>query len=283
MTDVRTLLAAYHFGILRDMGFLLGIRPPTSTKAAYIDALAPKLFTPALIDKGLSRISKRERETLAELQRIGGRALASRFRLHLIREGIVDGGTSASRSGPAPSSYLYGPDRKRTTFPVVIARLMAAGLLCGQEITTSYFSNRTKIHYDNVRVLYIPETVAERLPPPPPRRALAVQIEREIHAVEGSARVFQRDLYFYWSAAHTSPLSLTKEGRLYRRDLRLVNDALTHPEDVDANDEPDCPRLLFMRFLLTDLDLLQQRERTVRGVDHPSFLGEEPSQRIRAT
>jgi hypothetical protein len=283
MTDARKLLESYHFGILKDMGLLLKIHPPSGKKQAYINALAPKLFTPALIDKGLSRLSKRERETLAELQRIGERALTSRFRVHLVRAGIVEGGKSAKPRHTVSSYNIHGPERNRTTFSVVIARLMAAGLLCGEEITTSYFSNRTKIHYDNVRVLYIPEAVAERLPSPPPRRSLALQIERVIRAVEGSARAFQRDLYFYWSAAHTSPLSLTKEGRLYRRDLRLVNSAVTQSADIDSHDEPDCPRLLFMRLILTDLGLLQQRDHTVRGIDHPPFLGQEPAQRVRST
>ncbi|MBN1641243.1 MAG: helicase-associated domain-containing protein [Anaerolineae bacterium] len=283
MTDARTLLESYHFGILRDMGLLLKIDPLSSKKADYVDALAPRLFTPEIIDKGLSRIGRRERETLAELQRIGGRALTSRFRLHLIREGIVEGGERRNERDPVPGHGLYAVEQHRTTFPAVIARLIATGLLCGEEITSSYFSNRLKIHYDNVRVLYIPDEVVERLPPPPPRRALAVQIEHEIRAVEGSARTFQRDLYFYWSAAHTAPLSLTKEGRLYRRDLRTVNEALTHADDIGARDEPDCPRLLFMRLLLTELGLLRVQEGAVRGVDHPPFLGLEPAQRIRDT
>jgi hypothetical protein len=101
------------------------------------------------------------------------------------------------------------------------------------------------------------------------------------HVVESSARAFQRDLYFYWSTVRANPLSLTKEGRLYKRDLRLVNSALLHQVEIDQQNEPDLPRLLFLRLLLTDLGLLRRTESTIRAVEGHAFLGQSPGERIR--
>jgi hypothetical protein len=281
MTDTQKLLEDYHFDILRDMTDLLGVEPRGTLKVSYIEALSQVLFTPQAIEKGLSQLGRRERETLAELQRIGGRALASRLRAHLIHEGVVEAGKPDPRYDRLFTIGPRSPEAQRDAFEPVIGRLMATGLVCGEEIVSSFFSNRTKVYYDNVRTVYIPAEVAGRLPEPPPKQALEVRIEQQIQVQEGSARAFQRDLYFYWSAAHTTPLSLTKEGRLYQRDLRLVNEALSFPAELDSRDELQVPRLLFLRLLLSDLGLLRTGESSVRGLDHPSFLGQEASGRVR--
>ena len=283
MTDARKLLQEYHFDILKDMAPLLGVKPATTLKASYVDALAAKLFTPQAVERGLSQLGRRERETLAELQRIGGRALASRLRAHLMHEGVIEGSRDDPRRKSIYGAGIHAPEQLRVSFENVIGRLMATGVVCGEEITSSFFSNRTKLYYDNVRTVYIPDEIREHLPEPPPKQALEVQIEQQIQVKEGSARAFQRDLYFYWSTAHTSPLSLTKEGRLYQRDLRLVNEALTFPAELGSHDETGVPRLLFMRLLLTDLGLLRANDGSTRGVDHPSFLGQEASDRVKQT
>lgn len=125
-----------------------------------------------------------------------------------------------------------------------------------------------------------------------------------------SARAFQRDVFFYWSAARDQPLSLTKQDRLYRKDLRRVNAALLQSEPLEgsedavwsgvneaaaafrgprsgrgppapAKDEPDFPRLLFLRLLMTELGLLTRRKRTIEATEQPSFLALEPKERVR--
>jgi hypothetical protein len=281
MTDVQKLLQDYHFDILRDMASLLGVEPSTTLKASYIEALGQALFTLPAIKRGLSLLGRRERETLAELQRIGGRALASRLRAHLIHEGVIEAGKADPNRDPLFAIGPRAPEAQRDSFEPVIGRLMATGLVCGDEITSSFFSNRTKLYYDNVRTVYIPDEVRAHLPEPPPKQALEVRIEQQIQVQESSARSFQRDLYFYWSTAHTTPLSLTKEGRLYQRDLRVINGALASPAEIDSHEELYVPRLLFLRLLLTDLGLLKAGESSVRGVDQPSFLGQEPSERVK--
>jgi hypothetical protein len=283
MTRARDLLREYHFNVLKDMVALLGIPPRSNKKSGHIDALVPVLFTPEAIERGLSLLSAREREALALLQRVDGRTEANRFRVHLLRQEVVEPPASRKPTYLAQHVNVLAVEERRTTFLSVIGRLMAAGLVCGEGIAQSNASTRTKIYYDNVRSLYIPEPVQRHLPAPAPPRVIERRIEGPIRVQEGSAREFQRDLYFYWSVAHTSPLSLTKEERLYRRDLRLVNDALLQPEDIEYRDEPDCPRLLFLRLLLTDMGLLRRSGQTVHGVDHPPFLGLRPTERIQHT
>jgi hypothetical protein len=285
MIHTRKLLGEYHFDLLKDMVVVLGLSPASNKKTAYVKALAEVLFTPQIVKRGLALLSEREQRALAMLQRLGGQADANRFRGHLLRQEIVEPSDDADDRSPffTYNSRMLDDAERRRGFIPVIGRLMITGLVCGRGIVQSYYSNRTKIYYDNVQSLYIPEEVQRLLPDPPPFLAVERQIEQPIRAQESSAREFQRDLYFYWSTAHTTPLSLTKEDRLYRRDLRLINDALLQPEDIQNRDEPDIPRLIFLRLLLTDIGLLERRRQTVQGVDQPPFLAQRPAERIQHT
>jgi hypothetical protein len=172
---------------------------------------------------------------------------------------------------------------RRTSFFQVAGRLIALGLVCGEGIIPIHGSTRTKIYYDNVETLYIPDDVLRHLPALPVPHTAEQQISGQLVVRESSARAFQRDLYFYWSTARTTSLSLTKEDRLYRRDLRLVNSALLQPEEIEGKDEPDCPRLLFLRLLLSAMGVVRESKRTLTGINHPPFLEQTPEERIEGT
>ena len=283
MINVSKLLEDYHFDILKDMVRLLGIDPASNKKVAHIEALRRVLFTPQGVEKGLSQLSQREKDTLAVLQRADGRMEANRLRLQLLRQNVIDPpGDAVHRTYPYVPGGVLGHESRRTDFKPVIGRLMATGLICGDGITYSHYSSRSKIHYDNVSAVYIADEVKKLLPDLPPPE-VDFEIEHLTRVQESSARAFQRDVYFYWSTAHSTPLSLTKNERLYKRDLRLVNDALQQPEEIRYQDEPDYPRLIFLRMLLTDLGLLVQNDQNVCGVDRPPFLGQKPTERIHRT
>jgi len=281
MIDVTKLLDQYHFGILKDMTQLLGVTPASNKKRGYIQALAPVLFTPDAVQGGLSQLSEREREALAAIQRANGRIDRRRLRAKLLRQGVIEP-SKKKYDYQLPYSYLiFVREEQRTSFEAVLGRLMATGLVCGDGTTTPYYSNRSKIYYDNVHHLYIPDPVWHLLPRPPLPEARDLKVENLLHVAESSARAFQRDLYLYWSAVRANPLSLTKEGRLYKKNLRLVNNALLQPQDLKDQDELDHPRLIFLRLLLTDVGLLKHDGQTIKAVEHPTFLEQKPTERIQ--
>jgi len=284
MTNPRDLLNSYHANILMDMGSLLDIVPDSGKKADYVDVLAHHLFQPETIDKALSLMGPREQQALGALQQAGGRAQANRLRVYLLRHGVIEPSASDNLvHGRLTDESVLTTKPRRTSFFQIVGRLMALGLVCGEGIVPVHGSTRTKIYYDNVQTLYIPDQVLRHLPSLPVPHTAEQQISGQLVVQESSARAFQRDLYFYWSTAHTTPLSLTKEDRLYRRDLRLVNSALLNPEDIESKDEPDCPRLLFLRLLLSAMGVVKESKRTLTGINHPPFLEHPPEERIEGS
>jgi hypothetical protein len=308
--NVIELLQSYHLNVLRDMVELLGVTLPSNERSAHVAALAPILFTPDAVRQGLLRLGAREKETWLVLLRVGGRIEASRLRAQLLRQGVVEPQDAPKTLRVAAVHRTYNvlaPEKSRTDFPTVIGRLMAAGLVCGEGVAApppAQGTERTKqalVYYDNVKSLYIPEAIRSLLPEParlpePAPAHVPVHAHAAVQALtyvrEGSARAFQRDIYLYWSTARIHPLSLTKQGRLYRKDLRLVNAALLQSEALDAadvlngddaRDEPDLPRLLFLRLLLTDMGLLKRDGQTIQAADRPPFLERTPVERIEQT
>ena len=69
--------------------------------------------------------------------------------------------------------------------------------------------------------------------------------------------------------------------RLYKRDLKTVNAALLRQVEIGNRTEPELPRLLFLRLLLTDMGLLQSSDYSIRAVEQPPFLERSPAERIR--
>jgi hypothetical protein len=281
MINVQKLLDQYHFNLVKDMAHLLGVTPASNNKRGHVQTLVPVLFTPQAVEKGLSLLSERERAALAAIQRTGNRVDKSRLRAQLLRQGTIEP-DKKKYDYQLPYSYLiFVRQEQRTSFAAVLGRLMASGLVCGDGTVNEYYTNRSKIYYDNVHYLYIPDPVKQLLPQPSLPQVAEFSIENLAHVAESSARAFQRDIYLYWSTARASPLSLTKEGRLYKKDLRLINNALLQPQDLKGKDEVDHPRLIFLRLLLTGLGLLEREDQTVRAVERPPFLGLEPGERIQ--
>lgn len=280
----RRMLDQYHFSILKDMVGLLMVPVNTTRKQDYVRALAEVLFTPAAVEKGLSLLSERERKALTLLQNVEDRLETGRLQSLLLRQGLVEPESKKKYRYHVPySSIIFTRADQRTSFGAVLGRLMAVGLVCGTGIVTLDYSNRTKVYYDNVQSLYIPDPVRSLLPEPPPLQPEVYRVEDLTHVDESSARAFQRDLYFYWSTARANPLTLTKQGRLYKRDLHLVNEALLHPQDLGEKGEPDHPRLIFLRLLLTGLGMLEQDDSQIRAVRDPRFFAQRPASRIRQT
>ncbi len=100
--------------------------------------------------------------------------------------------------------------------------------------------------------------------------------------VAGSARVFQRDLYLYWSYIHHNPVELITKGALPKRHLTALNETLLQRETIGTGQgEADFPRLLFLRAILTQLELIKNYGTELTANPGEAFFGAEPLERIR--
>ena len=308
---VAELLDEYNFNILKDMVRLLAVEPDEharpnlapSTKQEHIEALTPILFTPQAVSKGLSLLGRQEMRVLAAIQRSDGEIAASRLRQQLLRQRKIVPQDRRNLYGHYSGINVFAPEQYRTSFTAIIGRLIASGLVCARGIAQEGYSKRnalgqcrsprTKIYYDNVQILYIPQQIRHLLPKPSPLGLTALERTFEpqnlVRVDEGSARAFQRDIYLYWSTVRAAPLSLTQQGRLYQKDLKRANEALLVPEELDSKGESQTrtefqtPRLIFLRRLLTDIGILKQAGQTIQALDRPKFLGQNPNVRVQRT
>lgn len=101
--------------------------------------------------------------------------------------------------------------------------------------------------------LVIPLVIRRHLSPPPPPEFVEPVVG---HVVINDARLFQRDLYLYWSFVRDHGARLTAKGELYKRALAEVNRTLLTPEEIGKRAESKVPRLLFLRGLLHALRLV---------------------------
>jgi hypothetical protein len=282
-TNIRRLLDTYHFNILKDMALLLRVVPQSQTKQAHMDRLAPILFTQYAVQTGLEKLGKREKNALAAIQRAGGSIAASKLKRQLLRQQVIQLQKDSRSYSSYGSTNIHLSEQQRTSFEHVIGRLIASGLVFAEGISDTAHSNRTKIYYDNPNTVYVPQKIQHLLPEPPPLTAHSFKPESLTRIQEYSARTFQRDIYLYWSTVRTEPLNLTNEQRLYKKDLNRINAALQKQEELGYKNEPDLPRLIFMRRLMTSLGILKQKGKTIHAVEHPKFLSQNPTTRVQRT
>ena len=288
-TDTISLLDTYHFNILKDMAVLLSVVPqdqggePNRSKRAHIGALSPFLFTRQAVHVGLEKLGKRERDTLAAIQRAGGRISVSRLKQLLLRQRLIQLQERSQYFSGYGSTNVHLSEQYRVSFEHVIGRLIASGLVCAEGISETGYSNRSKIYYDNPHTVYIPQEIQHLLPEAPDLVVHTFKPENLTRIEENSARAFQRDIYLYWSTVRAEPLSLTNDLRLYKKDLKRVNAALQRPEELGYKDEPDLPRLIFMRRLMISIGILKQSGKTVEAVEQPKFLSQNPTTRVQRT
>ena len=282
-TETSRLLDTYHFNVLKDMALLLHVAPQAPTKRAHMDVLVPFLFTRQAVQVGLEKLGKREKEALAAIQRAGGRIAVGRFKQQLLRQQTIQLSEKSQYYSSYGSTNIHLSEKQRTSFEHVIGRLIASGLVCAEGISDVGYSNRSKIYYDNPNTLYISAAIQHLLPDPPPLIASNFSSTDLTRIEESSARTFQRDLYLYWSTVRAEPLTLTNDQRLYKKDLKRVNAALQQPENLGYNNEPEIPRLIFLRLLMTSIGILRQKDKTVQAVEHPKFLSQNPTTRVQRT
>lgn len=276
----KDLLEAYEFATLQAMANHNGYKTQArQNKAELIRSLTSCFSDPLKIKQNLEKLSQPEREAMRVLQLQGGTAsrggISRRLRdLKLIEE-------RDTRLNPNTSQQ---PDFRKADSRIldeILAHLQVMGLVCGRPAPDpwGHVSALTLRLTDNYM---IPATVMALLPPLPELPPLP-SVAAPFSVLESSARVFQRDLYLYWSYVYRTKPELIAKGLLAKRHLTAINETLLQRETITTGQgEADFPRLMFMRFMLTQLGLIEvDKQETLSAKNGEDFLGADPSTRVR--
>ena len=263
----------YKIHVLARMARATEIDVPDRRKETLVNALAHQLGTPEVAARAWARLNSREIAVLQRLQAVDGEVRSAGLKQELVRAGLV------TDSPNTPGFGRYGPP-PTNTFEAIMSKLMECGLVLTREPVT--FSTRTSsslIALEPGAVLWIPAETRRHLPPPPEAKPRALQIQT---TREGSARVFQRDLYLYWSYLREKPLTPTQALWVRKSDLRTINDALLVKTTLGVGQgEKDARRLFFLRRLLQELEMLSHRRNQVLANEQAAFLGMEATARVK--
>jgi hypothetical protein len=277
---LKDFLEPYEFATLQAMSNYNGYKTqPRQNKAELIRNLVSCFSDPVKVKQNFEKLTPPEQEAIRVFQRQGGRAsrggISRRLRdLKLIEE-------RDTRLNPNTSQQ---PDFRKADSRIldeILAHLQVMGLVCGRPALdpwghTGALTLRLTDEY------LIPPPVLALLPPPPELPHI-VSAEAPFRVMESSARVFQRDLYLYWSYVYRTRPDLIAKGLLAKRHLTAVNETLLQRETINTGQgEADFPRLMFTRILLTQLGLIDPDNTAVLSANNgEEFFGSEPSARVR--
>lgn len=242
--------------------------------------LATHLFDSASIATILQSLGEFEVAILRELVACGGRANSRDLALYLTYVGLL---TPSKKPGSASDVPLtssptlplqppqYPPAHAHGVFEMALRHLLTFGLVFWGKQTN--FAGRDYPNGTADGVLIVPIAV----------RAV-VQQEWLLNADEASedkntdigdgARALQRALYLYWSlvASMRDGLPLVTNGLLARAALRHMVEHMPIQEQKDqVRTESDLPFLLFIRLLLMQLGLLQERNHALYAVPAEAY------------
>lgn len=283
---LQELLEGYKATILQGMLSLNGLMDPKNQKSGkvYHVGLLARLFgdpqRPALV---YLRLSPVERAAVDIILREGGQVSAANLERQLVALHLVDRRSKKEQLTPLERKPDMSSPAPRA-FNEVMARLLVHGLVFGRPFLDVY-GQKSMLDFGMASEYLIPEIIRRRLPAPPPLPAWKMpEISQPERIREGSARVFQRDLYFYWAYLQANPVDLTAKGLIPKRILTALNDTLLVKETIGTGQgELDFNRLVFLRQTLLGLGLVEDKGGSLRAVDAPPFFGLSPVERIKRT
>src|SRR6266581_667079 len=187
---------------------------------------------------------------------------------------------SPSTTIPEIAEHLFHP----STINEAIRRLLMLGLLFWGKQTNFAGRDYTSGVYDGV--LIVPQAVKDVVNEIASKEE-GIQEEQPLASpkeIGEGLRALQRTLYLYWShvAALREGLPLVNSGLLSRSALRQVVE-LWGPEGQieQIRTEQDVPCLLFIRLLLMQLGLLQERQGVVHAAAAEIFFSQPVLERAR--
>ncbi len=277
--DIKETLRGYSLKVLRAMVQINGISLDSRRKEPHVEALAKALYGTQAVERALPRLSSRERRALDVLNMYGGSTTSQRLKQALEREGLLQ------KHPRAKASYRYRPvegdpyRQDSSYYEDIVARLTCLGLIVSQGNSDPY---TTVIGFAPGIQLLIPPQVMPHLPEVTFEEDTTVpHIDIEAQA---SARTFQRDLYLYWSYVRDNETQLTRQGYVFKRVLKKLNETLLVPGDMGKGmSEKENPRLHFIRLLLQELGLLKVRrvKSIVNAIQSSDFWSDRPTIRVQ--
>jgi len=288
--SLLALLDSYDYHTLLRIARFNGITTTRSggrrlRKTALISVMQDKLPDPNRTRQALSILDPLERSVLDRLLLCDGDVSTDWLRDVLVRENILQPGPSELRwRVPSDGSPLRF---EGSSFEAVIANLTLHGLVFSVE-KRPRSTTKAKTQFSARSHLTIPEALHVHLPQPslppvdwgPGNPPGAVE--------EVSTMLAQRDLFIYWSYVRSRQITLTRNGLVPKRALRLISKQLLIPDHLlaSAADERSSPRLGFARHLQQELELLVSRRGrlccTSSGTRVPPFWEQPPEARAQA-
>jgi XPB/Ssl2-like helicase family protein len=285
--DLLYTVPPYHLQalakLLRPRGQSSNIPPPSASTS--VPEIVEHLFHPSTINEAIRSLNDTERLILYELVFCGGRANSRDLALYLVSSGALG---SAKESEPSStveqSKMLYPTPHPHGLFEQSLRRLLMLGLLFWGKQTNFAGRDYTSGVYDGV--LIVPQVVKDAVNEIASREK-SIQEEQPLASYKGigeGLRTLQRTLYLYWShvAALREGLPLVNSGLLSRSALRQIMELWGSEGQIEQiRTEQDVPRLLFIRLLLMQLGLLQERQGAVHAADAEKFFSLSVLERAR--
>ncbi len=258
---------------------------PLLSPSITIPEIAEHLFHPSTINEAIRSLNDTESLILHELVFCGGRANSRDLALYLTSSGAL---STAKENEPLStteqSSMLYPTPHPHGLFEQSLRRLLMLGLLFWGKQTNFAGRDYTSGVYDGV--LIVPQAVKDVVNEVASKEK-GIQEEQPLTSpkeIGEGFRALQRTLYLYWShvAALREGLPLVNSGLLSRSALRQVVE-LWGPEGQieQIRTEQDVPCLLFIRLLLMQLGLLQERQGAVHAAAAEIFFSQPVLERAR--
>ena len=256
---------------------LVKLRRMPLASSATLPEIAKYLFAPAAIMTALKSLNDTEMMVLYELVTCGGRANSRDLALYFSSANVFSSGKGSETSAPSTREYhapLYPAPHPHGIFEQSLRHLLVAGLLFWGKQTNFAGRDYTSGVYDGV--LIVPQAVKDvvhNFVGEEQREQQELEAEQQGEISEG-VRAFQRALYLYWShvAAQREGLQILNSGLLSRTALRQMVELLGPKGRIEQiRTEQDTPRLLFMRLMLMQLGLLQERKGAIHAVSADEF------------
>jgi len=276
------ILEQYEFSTLQGILAYNGYKSQGKvSKTELVRILANTLVDPAQVSAKVVKLSKSEREVLVALQRQSGEASRGAISRRLHDQNLLDARETRLDVNSSQQPEFRHADSR--FLDETLAHLLALGLVFGRRSPdpwgrTNNLTFRLTLNY------LIPPEILKQLPPPPPLALAFEVLPPPVEQLESSARIFQRDLYIYWSYVDRNRPELIAKGLLAKRHLTAVNETLLQRETITTGQsEADFPRLLFLRMLLIQMGLLGSNGSSLEARPAEKFFELGPLERIRRT